>query len=619
MSSTQKLDVTDTPINETFIANRSKSIMFVPPYQREYSWNEDNISDFWFDNINTDDASINFLGSILVHQSSNKKKRGTVEEFEIIDGQQRITTITLILCAIRDYAKEASERLKEKEGVTLLSRLYMQIDDSLTAQTGITADKKIYKLRIGSQNRDFFESKILNIDYKLDQKKDSYKVNKIVKRMINNYFYIRNDLIEDFTNIKSTKNTPQKLAVALEKLTEIVYSIIIIEIKSYEKDNAIDIFQTINDRGADLEKADLIKAKVFEKITKRKEDTEEGLDKRWNDMVENIQEIDRSSVKIGLSKFIRYFWMSKYKFVTMSQLVRNFDKKIKPAVASEFLNELVEYSEILKDLTCVGREDFLAKYNIDKNHYVFDSLVGIRLQQNIQSMVLLMSYIKSIKRFKNKKFDYNLFESVDNFTFSYFTVCHKRANRVEQLYSKFALKISNSNSANEVRDSIGDFILNLKKISPSEAEFNEEFSRSLNYKKRKFCSYLLARLERVGTTGEHLINFEQVNMDHILPQNSLRSKKGKMSNKDYVNDEERLNSIGNLVLVHKKINSSKGDKGIRAGIDTILEYKDEGTSIKTTRVLAEKIKKNGYDWSYSEIAERTNELCSQAFKLTDLD
>ena len=115
------------------------------------------------------------------------------------------------------------------------------------------------------------------------------------------------------------------------------------------------------------------------------------------------------------------------------------------------------------------------------------------------------------------------------------------------------------------------------------------------------------------------INFEQVNMDHILPQNSLRSKKGKMSNKDYVNDEERLNSIGNLVLVHKKINSSKGDKGIRAGIDTILEYKDEGTSIKTTRVLAEKIKKNGYNWSYSEIAERTNELCSQAFKLTDLD
>ena len=99
--------------------------------------------------------------------------------------------------------------------------------------------------------------------------------------------------------------------------------------------------------------------------------------------------------------------------------------------------------------------------------------------------------------------------------------------------------------------------MNLKKISPSEAEFNEEFSRSLNYKKRKFCSYLLARLERVGTTGEHLINFEQVNMDHILPQNSLRSKKGKMSHKDYVNDEERLNSIGNLVLVHKKINSSE--------------------------------------------------------------
>jgi uncharacterized protein with ParB-like and HNH nuclease domain len=103
MSSTEKLDVTDTPISQTFIADGSKSRMIIPPFQREYSWGEDQIEDFWNDNIKNGEVS-SFIGSILVNPVDVKGQRH--KDFEIVDGQQRITSIFLIKSALRDYWKK---------------------------------------------------------------------------------------------------------------------------------------------------------------------------------------------------------------------------------------------------------------------------------------------------------------------------------------------------------------------------------------------------------------------------------------------------------------------------------------------------------------------------------
>ena len=610
MSSTEKMKVSAAPISQTFIADGSKSRMIIPPFQREYSWGEDQIEDFWNDNIKSGETT-SFIGTILVNPVSVKGQRH--DDYEVVDGQQRITTIFLIKCALRDFCFEMRDKFDGKEGTELLIQVAHEINSSLRVKDSLK--ESTYKLKIGNQNRDFFESKILDLEYKLDEKKDKRGQNPVIKRFITNYFYIKDTLVKHYIKKRKGVTSAEGTATILDELRDIVNDIVIIEIKAYDKNDAIDVFQTINDRGTDLEKADLIKAMIFKKITAVKADNLESLDKQWNLMVENIQEIDKSPyVKLTLSKFLRYYWMSKYKFVTMSQLVRSFDKQVKQKDAKGFLEDLIDASEIMRDLACQGREDFLSKYPFKKNHYSYDHLMGIRIQGNIQCMVLLLSYMKFLNKNKPGKMNRDLFKSIDNFTFLYFSVCHKRANVVEQLYSKFAVKIAKTDNINEVADHIESFNSELKKSSPTLLEFQESFSQSLNYKQRKICSYLLARLELLEQTGEQQINWEQVNIDHILPQNSLRQKKDSLSEGEYKKFEEQLNQIGNLLLVSKKINSAKGAKAIKEGIDVILDWSTKGTDFKTTRTIAEDIKTKSYQWDYPDIITRTNQLCNKSFE-----
>jgi uncharacterized protein with ParB-like and HNH nuclease domain len=68
----------------------------IPRFQRPYSWDRENVSDFWTDAVVSDDASY-FIGSFVLYTA-----KGMPDVFYVVDGQQRLTTITLLLAAIRD-------------------------------------------------------------------------------------------------------------------------------------------------------------------------------------------------------------------------------------------------------------------------------------------------------------------------------------------------------------------------------------------------------------------------------------------------------------------------------------------------------------------------------------
>ena len=101
----------------------------------------------------------------------------------------------------------------------------------------------------------------------------------------------------------------------------------------------------------------------------------------------------------------------------------------------------------------------------------------------------------------------------------------------------------------------------------------------------------------------------------MLSQNSIKKQENTLDRKDFKNYLDKIHSIGNLVLVSKKINSSKGDHSIKEGIDTILSYKDLGTSFKTTKDLAVSIKNKSYIWDFTDIDARTEKLCIESYNL----
>ena len=88
------------PLDQT-IRNLLKTGFYkIPRFQRPYSWDRENVEDFWNDTVATDDSSY-FIGSFILHSVSRREGL-----FQVVDGQQRLTTITLLLASIRDAFDE---------------------------------------------------------------------------------------------------------------------------------------------------------------------------------------------------------------------------------------------------------------------------------------------------------------------------------------------------------------------------------------------------------------------------------------------------------------------------------------------------------------------------------
>ena len=147
----------------------------------------------------------------------------------------------------------------------------------------------------------------------------------------------------------------------------------------------------------------------------------------------------------------------------------------------------------------------------------------------------------------------------------------------------------------------------LKNISPLKEMFLERFD-DIKYRNstsaRQLIKYILEEFEKneKGFTGETKLDFDSVNIEHILPQNPVKWGYSKKDVSDYVNN------LGNLCLLHFVLNSAASDSKIEKKLDDILK-----TEIKSTLSLANSIKENNYTWNKEEIANRQKNMGILAF------
>jgi uncharacterized protein with ParB-like and HNH nuclease domain len=218
----------------------------VPDFQREYVWEKSNVNqlleDIYTELYENDELSENpeyFLGSIVIYRDNN----GT---FQLIDGQQRLTTIYLTFCVIRDYLKDLNETSKATEG------LIAGIDQD--SETGRDVNKYRLTLQYGDGygllNTIASDSKeIRNID---NQKSLS------VKRIIDAYDNIKEFISEKFGD------EPDKIHKFSQNFNSKVK---LIKIETPNLKNALRVFETINARGVGLTSLDLLKNYLFTKIS----------------------------------------------------------------------------------------------------------------------------------------------------------------------------------------------------------------------------------------------------------------------------------------------------------------------------------------------------------------
>ena len=572
MATEFSFEADDKPIEDVLFSQRKYR---VPRYQRPYAWGLDQVTEFWNDLISSSEPY--FLGS-LVFCTETEKRTGYVE---IIDGQQRLLTITIFIAVLRDLAQTLDKSVADR---------YHRQDIAVEDRSGLES----FRILPDDSVKDFFGSYIQKRSNGILAAKPRTPEE---VRVRDNYQFLYDKVSNEIARYESSEDRLK----ALNDLRQRVADLVVIDVELAREEDAYEIFETTNARGIDLSVSDLLKNLIFQKIPAA--DNRDLAKDIWQEITNNIQ-----ATGTELKKFIRYYWLSKYPFVTEKKLYREIKKRITDWKA--LLDELRESSEWYNVLLEPSEEAYQELKNGDK---IYDSILALSLMDVSQCYVLLMSILRNATKLGTDPT--RVIQLIEKFTFQYSVVCKLPGNKVERMYSRYAQQIEQAVAgvpAKRLPGKIQQIFASLEKELKAECPpyelFNENFA-DISYKNsdqsRRLIKYILNQIDKhYRPTAEYRIDFSNVNIEHVLPQNPDPAwKLTKAQIAGYVN------KLGNLTLVAKKINAKVQNKPIPQKLHELRL-----SALPITKQLVDELEKLEGKWGESEIAARQDRMAELAYK-----
>lgn len=554
----------------------------VPRFQREYSWTQNEILELWNDiifNIIPDEGKFKnleyFIGSIVLIGEDRSS------ELQIVDGQQRITTITIILSALVQVFKD----IDQNNVAEAIYSTYIEGKDD--------DNEPFFKL-VNENPKPFLQKSIQYIE-----KEQNEPSNKEEKALWFSYsFFYKKLKLENlskeyngWSKVKVNGSSKEKHIALLKGIRDQLVSFLkVIYITVASEDDAYMIFETLNARGKNLSAVDLVKNELFKNL--RGTHPDDSAKRKWKNIQSNLSSRDQ---RVNVETFFRHYWLSKFSFVTESKIYKNYKKlansgKIDPMV---FLTELESESELYNNIANPLLEDWPQQ----EDKVVYNSLSALSLFQISQVRSFLLSLIIQ----KNKKMvshsDFTSFlVALENFHFKYTSICSLRMNVFEGKYSKAARDLRNAKSKIQVKKIIEDLIEYYRSKVPNKTLFVKSFHKlkfTKTYTKdKKIIRYIFNRIEKnYRTTSE--LDMDLVTLEHLLPQSTSG-----ISN---------IGKLGNLIPLDKKLNESADNKSFGEKVP-IFE--------KSELVMVDNfLKSNGSNtqWTKQDIENRTDELAEYCY------
>ena len=566
---------TDSDFSELWGSMERKYI--IPRYQREYSWGIDNLVTFW-DDVHTEREF--FFGSVVLKDPETRGDR-----IEIIDGQQRMLTMTILYAAIRDVIRELGD-----------SEIANGVHSQYIIQRRGIRDSE-YIIQPTDSLRDYFERSIQSRTP--DFRNPGTKEHKRVQR---NYNWLKKKIQERLIS-ESLEGNIHILSDLIERMNAMQ----IIRIKVTDSYDAYRIFETVNATGVDLSVADLLKNMVFRNLLPDENSGEDTAQKKWTEMKENLAEIN-----IEVARFVRYHWISSRETVTMGNLYKSVKAKTQMYAWEELLFSLHSDSKLLNNLMNGTIPNPRSLVDIQR---INSKLKAINEMGFSQCYVLLLSILRNRERLNFSWGElYELVLEIENFNFVYHTICSRPANRVETFYSRTAIVIqeitNDEDGRNRFQSRIESIYNELDDLKPSRVEFVEDFKSRTKYttstKKKNLIRYILGRLEERDypeQVAERPID-NSISIEHILPQKP--EEHWGLTEEEV---ESYVHLIGNLVLVGIDFNVSARNYELER---KIFELRESG--IRTTvDLLSEIEQENPPIWTKQEIENRTNLLAEISY------
>jgi uncharacterized protein with ParB-like and HNH nuclease domain len=518
-----KIESKDLSIEDLF-----KDFYTVPDFQREFVWEREQVErllqdaqdEFYDEEGHLVQGPEYFLGSIVVCNGND----GTLS---LIDGQQRMTTIYLILCAIRDLLL----KVQDKPNATLEG----QIAASSTNNVG----EEVFRHRLVLQYEDSkgVLKKVVEDSAHLD---DVTEKTISVQRIRSAY----RDITE-FLRV-NCDSSAKKLKLFYATFTKRVK---LIRIITPSLTNALKVFETVNDRGVGLNAMDLLKNLLFMKTSPDEYPT---LKQRWKDLIDKLDHCGEKPLR-----FLRYYIMAHFELDTKKPLREEdiydwFTKNIKLVGLDDkplrFLNTLIECATAWSNF--LGSKDVTGTVN--------PNLKNLTLMSGAarQHFILLLAG----RHLSGRAFT-RLCQAIENLCFGYI-ITREQAKTLERNFLLWAKDLRSVRSEEALQDFIRTRFMPdlLKRRSDFDYAFQElNQSRIQQYRMRYILAKLTQYIEQQAWNNPAHENLDQyiasaVEVEHILPDTPKPEVKDAFDKIDQYDTCKEM--LGNLTLLEKTINGS---------------------------------------------------------------
>jgi uncharacterized protein with ParB-like and HNH nuclease domain len=536
-----------------------KQYYTIPRFQRPYSWGKEEI-DLFYDDIVTGSSQY-FIGHMVTYRINDDTKG-------VIDGQQRLTTITLILCAIRNKFIQLGD-----ESLTKGVQTYIQTEnrDGVLQNVLISESSSPYIQKV-------FQDAPEDADHPVEATPatEEEEALKAAFRQINEK--IDNDL-NKYRRQDYKKNF-------LKKLRDGVLGAVLIYVEMDNEDDAYTIFQTLNSTGKDLDLSDLIKSQLLN-LLRATGVTYDGYKDIWRQM---IFALNKNTV--SPDTFFQHFWVSRNGLITKSRIFKQFKQVVSnKTTAKEMLESIIDDSKTYIFLEDPAASDLLT------DAPVRDALEALKIFKVTLAHPFLLSMLRSYKEGRVSLTNIrNCLERIEKFHFLYTAITSSRASGISNKYAAYAKRLFEAQNANEKNTVVRE--LDFSDKIPTYQECKEEFQQIVFYEghstSKKIVRYILTEIDRCLKPADgRSTDYSAMTIEHIISQKqtSLGSVIG---------------MIGNLILVDRATQEKLNTKPLDAKIKILHECGFD----KDKFFLASGLK--GAEW----INDRTEKLCGLMHQLS---
>ena len=502
----------------------------IPRFQREYSWEADDLEELWddlIDSIVVENGSLiateYFIGSLVL--VGDDDDTANIDR-QVVDGQQRLMTFTIAFAVLsKAFVDIKEERLSE-----IVHNYIVGEDENGAPYTKVVTEtpKPFFQYRIQQKNIDFTQ---------IPESQEE-------KRILNAYRFFENRL-EKKSLIKEMQQKFPDVEITYLDILKLFRDqilkckVIYVTVKSF--DDAYTFFEVLNAKGKDLTPVDIIKNTLFSILT-----TTEPIDTandKWTNIRDRVDDI---------ATFYRHYWLSKYGLVTRKKLVRDFNNKIEKN-EKEYMNFLDSLKEAADDYALITLPSPF-HWTQPEDRGVFETLEALEIFgiTQVRSFLLALFDVKRRGIVKHSKY-LEVLSVLQHFHFVFNAVCSKRPSGLERRYSSYARKLRDAKTKEDTAKCINDLVTDLNAALPSYVEYEKSFETiiytSKLVKSKRLIQYILRKIE-FYLAGSFELKPDSYSIEHILPESTEHPHVGNLGNLLPLGVEFN-NDIGSKVFSHK--------------------------------------------------------------------